>query len=128
VQQQCGLRNPFNKEAQQNPVASPIGSTIASKNSFRATKQGEQSCDLYRAKQLDQSVILRWNFREQGGWKRRQERRGKGWDYLEAGAVLVPVVGAVVPLPLPLGELVGVPPIEALVVRRPQLRARCCGL
>lgn len=44
--------------------------------------------------------------------------------FLEAGAVLVPVVGAVVLLKQPLGELVGVPPVEALVVRRAQLRAR----
>lgn len=44
--------------------------------------------------------------------------------FLEAGAVLVPVVGAVVPLPLPLGELLRVPPVEALVVRGAQLGAR----
>ena len=43
--------------------------------------------------------------------------------FLEAGAVLVPVGGAVVLVPLALGELVGVPPVEALVVRRPEVGA-----
>lgn len=47
--------------------------------------------------------------------------------FLEAGAVLVPVGGAVVLVPLPLGELVGVPTVEALVVRRPELGARRRG-
>jgi len=57
--------------------------------------------------------------------RQRQEKRGRGGrGYLEAGAVLVPVVGAVVPLPLPLGELLRVPPVEALVVRGAQLGAR----
>jgi len=44
--------------------------------------------------------------------------------FLEAGAVLVPVVGAVVPLPLPLSEFLRVPPVEAVVVRGAQLGAR----
>ena len=47
--------------------------------------------------------------------------------FLEAGAVLVPVGGAVVLVPLALGELVGVPPVEALVVRRPEVGARRRG-
>jgi len=55
-----------------------------------------------------------------GGGRRSAGEGG----YLEAGAVLVPVVGAVVPLPLPLGELLRVPPVEALVVRGAQLGAR----
>jgi hypothetical protein len=36
----------------------------------------------------------------------------------------VPLAGAVVLLPLPLGELLRVPPVEALVVRRSKLPAR----
>lgn len=36
----------------------------------------------------------------------------------------MPLADAVVLVPLPLSELLRVPPVEALVVRRPQLRAR----
>jgi hypothetical protein len=57
----------------------------------------------------------------QGGGRSAGEGGG---DYLEAGAVLVPVVGAVVPLPLPLSEFLRVPPVEAVVVRGAQLGAR----
>lgn len=51
-----------------------------------------------------------------------------GGRYLQASTVLVPVVGAVVLLPLPFGELLRVPTVEALVVRRAKLEHAAAAL